>query len=467
MNCQYYLFNRKMNFIGSFNIKMENLGCYVLNQAEESDIVCSKCNELNQVGSKKCWNCGKKLDKPKTKKKEATGKKRTFGDNMRQLKFNLTTVWANSKFVYRAIYREIKYFLPMKDLAILFSMIIILIIALILLIVYGFPMSISFINNTLNIEILDWFALQQSMFKFLTDPNVLRVAGTFIGLVTIIIRLMIKSPINKYRDKVNTRKDVTYIFGSSRAAEQLLFELIHQYGYEERVSLISDADLLWVKRLKGFIDTYVVEDLRELGKVNLYDLIGFKNASRVMILTESVELNQNILTHIRRIRPDIDIILLSQYAPAFVFSELVKDENLIIIEDLDMTIQGLVLSLSMDFDFPPTVEIDVPRTFIGVTGEDMTSDLLKQKVLLIRRGNELLSPKETLQIDDKVIIYYFTNYYMKLTNRVITEMPIKPKKKKGKKEKKSSKTSINNVEEPTQISEETKLSSGLVESKVD
>jgi hypothetical protein len=48
-------------------------------------------------------------------------------------------------------------------------------------------------------------------------------------------------------------------------------------------------------------------------------------------------------------------------------------------------------------------------------------------------------------------------------------MPIKPKekKKKGKKEKKSSKTSINNVEEPTQISEEIKLSSGLVESKVD
>ena len=149
-----------------------------------------------------------------------------------------------------------------------------------------------------------------------------------------------------------------------------------------------------------------------------------------MILTESIELNQNILTNIRRVRPDVEIILLSQYAPAFVFSDLVQDENLIIVEDLDATIQGLVHSLSLDFDYPPTVEIDVPRTYIGSTGVKMSSDLFKQVVLLIRRGEELLSPEEELRLGDRVIIYFFSNYYMKLTNRVVTELPLVPKKKK-------------------------------------
>jgi hypothetical protein len=302
---------------------------------------------------------------------------------------------------------------------------------------------------------------------------VLRWAAGIIGVGTVIIRLMIKSPIMKYKDKVNTRKDITYIFGSSRAAEQLLFELVRQYGYEERVSLISDADLLWVRKLKGLIDIYVVEDLREFEKVNLYEIIGFQNASRIMILTESIELNQNILTHIRHIRPDVDIILLSQFAPAFVFSEIVQDENLIIIEDLDMTIQGLVLSLSMDFDFPPTVEIDVPRTFIGNTGDEMSSDLVKQKVIAIRRDHELLPTKEILKIGDRVIIYHFTDYFMKLTNRVVTELPLadkrktKKKKKEKKKSKKEQKKITQDIEHPTPISEEAGVSLRVTDGEVE
>jgi hypothetical protein len=102
---------------------------------------------------------------------------------------------------------------------------------------------------------------------------------------------MIKSPILKYRDKVNTKKDVTYVFGSSRPAEQFLDEMIFQYGYEEKVSLISEVDLLWIRKLGGLVDIYIVEDLKEFEKPNLFDIIGFKNASRIMILTESVELN--------------------------------------------------------------------------------------------------------------------------------------------------------------------------------
>ncbi|MFX0016324.1 MAG: hypothetical protein ACFFB2_01520 [Promethearchaeota archaeon] len=385
----------------------------------------------------------KKEKKDKKKKKERVkSQKRTFGDNMRQLKFNLTAARANAKLVIRIVLREIKYYIPLQDLFLLFFWIGLFIALLLVLVIWGVPLALGLIPGD------PWNAwggsnfgepgseagLHHTLITGIFNETTVRYGAGIIGTLTIIIRAMIKSPIAKYRDKVNTRKDITYVFGTSRPAEQFLFEMIFQYGYEERVSLIADVDLLWIRSLQG-IDKYVVENQLEFEKPNLYDIIGFKNASRIMILTESIELNQNILTNIRRVRPDVEIILLSQYAPAFVFSDLVQDENLIIIEDLDATIQGLVHSLSMDFDFPPTVEIDVPRTYVGSTGKAMSSDLIRQKVLLIRRGEELLSPEEKMKLGDRVIIYFFSNYYMRLTNRVVTELPLLPKTPKKKKEK--------------------------------
>lgn len=367
---------------------------------------------------------------------------------MRQLKFNLTAARANAKLVLRVVWREIKYYIPLQDLFLLFFWIGIIIAFLLILVIWGVPLALGVIpgdpwNAWGGSYWAGWLGSSDpetpgvhiNLMTSIFNETTIRYGAGIIGTVTIIVRAMIKSPIAKYRDKVNTRKDVTYVFGTSRPAEQFLFEMIYQYGYEERVSLIADVDLLWIRSLIG-IDKYVVENQLEFEKPNLYDIIGFKNASRIMILTESIELNQNILTNIRRVRPDVEIVLLSQYAPAFVFSDLVQDENLIIIEDLDATVQGLVHSLSMDFDYPPTVEIDVPRTYIGSTGVAMSSDLVKQKVLLIRRGKEILSPAEEMKLGDRVVIYFYSNYFMKLTNRVVTELPLVPKKTKKKKRKK-------------------------------
>ncbi len=357
-------------------------------------------------------------------------KKRKLGDNLRQLKFNLTAVRADLKYLRRVVYREIKYFIPMTDLIILLSTVLLIVIFLLLILLFVFPIFLLIFDTSTDIS-----AYQSWMLDSLTSPEVIRWAASIIGIVTILIRMMIKSPINKYRGKVNARKDVTYIFGSSKPAEQFLFEMVHRYGYEERVSLIADSDLLWIRKLKAFIDVYVVEDMKEFEKPNLYEILGFKNATRIMILTESIELNQNILTNIRQVQPEVEIILLSQYSPTFVFSDLVKDENLFLIEDLDATVQGLVLSLSLDFDFPQTAEIDVPRTYVGKTGDMMSFDIPKMEVILIRRGDELLQSNEEMLPDDRIIVYYYSNFDMKRTNRVITELPYKKKKEKEKKER--------------------------------
>ncbi|WP_455141632.1 hypothetical protein [Candidatus Hodarchaeum mangrovi] len=345
--------------------------------------------------------------------------KKSGGNTIRRLKFTLTSIRANLKFVARAILRELKYFLPLQDLFILILMVIgiILIIAMFLLLLI--PLIILLLSESEAVK------FQTEAWRFMTDPTVLRWAAGIIGIATFVIRLMIKSPIMRFKDKVNTKKDVTYVFGSSRSAEQFLFEMVNQYGYEDKVALIADADLLWIRKLRSQMDIYIEQNLKEFEKPNLYETIGFANARRVMILSDSIELNQNILTHVRNVRPDIEIILLSQYAPIFVFSDLVKDNNLIVIEDLDMTIQGLVYSLSLDIGFPPTVEIDVPRTHLGATGIQMTSDLVKQKVLLIKRKNQILPPDEILKPGDRIIIYFYSNYYMKTTNRIVTELPYK------------------------------------------
>jgi hypothetical protein len=357
-------------------------------------------------------------------------RKRTLGDNLRQLKFNLTAAYADLKYIRRAVMRELRYFIPITDLLILFFMIAIVAIVVIIFILIAIPLPLSFLLVETYSEI------QMIIWSFIITSDLFRLIAALIGVVTIIVRLMIQSPINKYRDKVNARKDVTYVFGSSKPAEQFLFEMIFQYGYEEKVSLIADADLLWIRKLKALIDVYVVEDKREFEKPNLYEMVGFKNASRIMILSESIEINQNILTNLRHVRPDVEIIILSQYAPAFVFSDLIDDEKLILIEDLDVTVEGLVLSLSLDFHFPQSAEIDVPRTFIGQTGDDLTSDIPNLEVILIRRDNELLPSYEVLKNGDRIILFYQGNFDMKRTNRVVTELPHRSKKKKKEKRKK-------------------------------
>lgn len=359
-------------------------------------------------------------------------KKITFSERLRPIKYTLTTIRANLRFVFRIIIRELRFFLPLQDLLVLFVWLGILIVFLLVFLIVGIPVTLSLIPT----DPFNGAVLQQSIIKALFNDTTLRYGAGIIGIGTVVIRLMLKSPLSRYKDKVNARNDVTYIFGSIKPAEQFLTEMIFQYGYEERVSLISDADLIWVRKLGSQIDIYTVTDLREFEKPNLYSEIGFKNARRVMILTDSIELNQNILTNIRRVRPDVDIILLSQYTPAWAFSEIVQDEHLIILEDLEVTIESLVTSLSLDFAYPPTTEINVPRTYIGWSGKDMTADIPKITVLLIRRGDELYPPNETLQKDDRVVIYFESNYQMMLANRVVTELPIGSKKSKKKKKKK-------------------------------
>ena len=108
-------------------------------------------------------------------------KKRSLLDNLRQLKFNLTAVRADLKYIRRVVYREIKYFIPMTDLFILLLIVLGLIILVLLFFLIFVPLLMVILDSSTNVgEYQSW------MIDSLTSPEVIRWAAAIIGIVTIL-----------------------------------------------------------------------------------------------------------------------------------------------------------------------------------------------------------------------------------------------------------------------------------------
>ncbi|MFW9991241.1 MAG: hypothetical protein ACFFD4_04200 [Candidatus Odinarchaeota archaeon] len=404
--------------------------------------------------------------------------RRTRSDNIRQFKFNLGAVKAEWKFIFRAIYRELKYLWVFQDLVVL-ALLLISVVAFVLFLLWFVPfvwflveqfpgdqmeiingvftyfdlsppfkelfyplrgpeMPINDANGTIYLQTSKYLAYH--IHKLLWSNTTIRLLAGLGGIIAFFVRVMLKSEIRKFKDKADARKDACFIFGETKYAENLIYQLVKLYGYEDKVCLIHSKPFLWIDRIKGLINAYQIKNDEEYEKTNLYEFIEFKTAKHIMILTDDVEKNQNILTNIRAVKPDVPIIILKQYAPKFLLEDesgLIKDPKLIIIDDLEAIINGLIFSLSLDIRWPEIAEIDVPGNFIGVTGIQMTSDLLGDvgkpvglEVLRIRREDKLLAPDTIMQEKDRVIVKIKRPFDMKKVNRVVTESPHVSKEEK-------------------------------------
>lgn len=275
------------------------------------------------------------------------------------------------------------------------------------------------------------------IFHLWTSDTTIRILAGAAGAIGVIAQLLFKSDIDKYRDKIKGRSDVTYVFGSSVYAEKFLTQLVFTFAYEDEATLISDAEYLWVERIAGLLDTYVVKNEEEFEKSNLYTILEFKNAKRIYILTDNVMRNQNILTNIRAIHPEVPIYILSQFTPDYLKDQsLVKDEYLHIIDDLETTREGLVKSLSLDIKFPLCTEVNVPKRYVGKSALLLNNDLSGNgngiEILSVRRahlddnGWDLISPEEAkLMRTDRLILHVTWDFKMKEANRIITESPVR------------------------------------------
>ncbi|OLS22713.1 MAG: hypothetical protein HeimC3_29870 [Candidatus Heimdallarchaeota archaeon LC_3] len=357
-------------------------------------------------------------------------------------KTEIDAMRAETKAVLRKLFREAKYLWRGMDLVLLFILLAIVIIAAFLLSVVIIPLILSlfpgsvfkeaFIFNDNGSWKLNKFSIQ--MLNIWLNDTTLRIGVGGLGALGIAFRLLMKRDIEKFRDKVKHRGEVTYVFGSTIYAERFCHQMVHEYGYEEYIALISDQDYLWVQNIAGLLDTYTMKNSSEFDKENFYTMLEFKNAKRIMLMSDNVERNQAILTNIRAVRPDVPIYILSQYTPAFLQSKLVEDENIHIIDDLNATNKGLVTSLSLDIVYPDCTEINVPRTYVGRSGEYLTKDVLGIEVLAIRRPDidveegswKILPPTVKLQRTDRILCYVTTDFSMKKMNRIATELPVHP-----------------------------------------
>ncbi|MHA2370611.1 MAG: hypothetical protein ACXADX_17490, partial [Candidatus Hodarchaeales archaeon] len=176
----------------------------------------------------------------------------------------------------------------------------------------------------------------------------------------------------------------------------------------------------------------------EFLKENFYELLTFRNALEFLVLTDDVELNQAILTHLRGLS-DFKytdrlpkIVMLSETAPSFLKHRNLEEENIVLLDDLSAITDSLVLSLSLDIRFPRCIEIPAVKTFVGWPAIALGNLVKGFSVLAINRQGEILPPKETMLAEDKLILYVKERgeHDTKRTRRITQELPAVKKKVK-------------------------------------
>ncbi len=336
-----------------------------------------------------------------------------------ELKFEWDAIHAEMHYVWRSFGREIIGFWDPVEIIFLLILLSLFAFALLGLTVAILPIIIDIFLGPSTKD-----SFNNSVSSFWRGSG----ARTFFALcggVLWLIRQMRKSEFEKFTRKANQLKKVTYIFGTTPYAEQVVFHNIRRLGLEERIAIIADREFLWVTGARGKCPAYIVTNKEEFRKGNMYEKLKFKNAERIFILADNEAMNQDILTGVRQ-WTDVEVVLLSQFAPGFLQHIDLENQNIKIIKDLEANIEDLVFSLSLDMAMPlgGAVEIPAPRSYIGKPAEmiNSNSNLRLLSVIGIRRGDDILDAWEILQKDDFVILISGHNTNLKRTIRVGREL---------------------------------------------
>ncbi|MFQ5821486.1 MAG: hypothetical protein ACE5I5_15995 [Candidatus Heimdallarchaeota archaeon] len=255
----------------------------------------------------------------------------------------------------------------------------------------------------------------------LTGQNSVRLFGTLMAyLGAMIIRGLMKSRIQKFGDSVRVKKSIIYVFGTSIYAETFIKEMI-KLGFSDRVALVAERGLIWVEEVSTQCDTLIEENLEEFEKTNLYDIIGFENAAKILVLTEDPTMNQNIITYTRERNKTVEIVVLARFAPSFIRTLQAYVEGIQIIDDIGAITQDLVQSLSLEITFAPTFWVPTPKSYIGEMGNAITADILGVEVLKINREGQLLDPDALISSGDKLLLYVHDEKTLRTLTRIITQ----------------------------------------------
>ena len=139
-------------------------------------------------------------------------------------------------------------------------------------------------------------------------------------------------------------------------------------------------------------------------------MIGFSTSEKIIILHDN-ELVQYIINNIEDIsHSNVKIILVSQFAPAFVkyLSQAQKDK-FVITDNISSITADLYNLMGLPLTQPPVITVPVPEKLVGKKFDGL--EIKKSKILRVQRSVNgkitNLPPENTFKEQDLVMLYLF------------------------------------------------------------
>ena len=215
--------------------------------------------------------------------------------------------------------------------------------------------------------------------------------------------------VKQFAKTVSEKKNSIFVFGSNVLTGEFIYDLL-ELGLGSKVALIADDDREWIDDVREKITVLIEKKHEKYQERQLYDMIGFSTAEKIIILHDN-ELVQYIINNIEDIsHSNVKIILVSQFAPAFVkyLSQAQKDK-FVITDNISSITADLYNLMGLPLTQPPVITVPVPEKLVGKKFDGL--EIKKSKILRVQRSVNgkitNLPPENTFKEQDLVMLYLF------------------------------------------------------------
>lgn len=215
--------------------------------------------------------------------------------------------------------------------------------------------------------------------------------------------------VKQFAKTVSEKQNSIFVFGSNVLTGEFIYDLI-EIGLGNKVALISDEEREWIEDVKEKITVLIEKKHEKYQEHQLYDLIGFSTAEKIIILHDN-ELVQYIINNIEDIsHSDVKIIMVSQFAPPFLkyLSQAQKDK-FVITDNVHSITAELYNLMGLALTQPPIITVPVPAKLVGRKFDEL--GVKKSKILRVQRtidGKAVnLPPENPFKEQDLVMVYLF------------------------------------------------------------
>ncbi|MHA2272951.1 MAG: hypothetical protein ACXACI_13880 [Candidatus Hodarchaeales archaeon] len=217
------------------------------------------------------------------------------------------------------------------------------------------------------------------------------------------MKRLVKGKVGQFSELIQEKKASVFIFGSNDFAMEFVTHLIDA-GAANTVALIAEEERLWIEDVEDTINVLIQEKKKDYKSEKLYKSLGFEHAEKIIILFESGELIQDVMSGVRS-QTKAQIITLHRFAPPFVtYISRLKGENTSIVDDVNPIVQRLIGSIDIDIEQPPVIQVPASDHLIGKQASSLQfADLTV--IGIVKADGTTNLPDQVIEEDDELIIY--------------------------------------------------------------